>query len=148
VFDQLNSIKLQGDKELNQKVLQVIESLANQSEMNKRMLLDNANLQNIIKTQSGISDEKSLINDLDALLKQNQNSSSENQVTVQTPKETSKIVPLNTSQGSPKNIHESSAEKNLPLKKKRFEFGKKPHLEINVSLVNEEQNQTGNEFFD
>jgi len=147
VLKQLNALKTEENTELNEKVREFIENLASQSEINKRRLIDSVELQNIIKTQSGQSDEKSIINDLDSLMKNNQYTlPTENQVTVQTPKEDDLVVVKET-QGSAKREKKeksSSSEKKTSTKKKRFEFGKKNNLEINVELVNDEKTEQSN----
>ena len=146
VIKQLNALKTEENTELNEKVREFIENLTSQSEINRRRLIDSVELQNIIKTQSGQSDEKSIINDLDSLMKNNQYTlPTENQMTVQTPKEDDLVVVKETQGSAKKEKREkSSSEKKTSTKKKRFEFGKKNNLEINVELVNDEKTGQSN----
>ncbi len=138
MISQLNSLKFQADQELGQKVRKVIESLADQSEQNKRMLLENSSFQNIIKTQSGISDEKSLMSDLDAILKHNQNNSIDNVAFTQASQDHSQKPAAEKQE----NEQKVAKEVNKQVKKKRIEFGKKLGLAIDVDIINDDQNQT------
>lgn len=134
-------LQAQGETELSQKAKQFVENLAKQSEVNKKMLMDHMELQNLMKTQSGISDEKSLMTDIDMLIRQHQNTSAmEQQLSVHTPQQEAKNTKNTTSDASGKKEFAASPDTRFAKKKKTFG---KPKLEIDINTVNEEHNEAG-----
>ena len=109
------------------------------------MLVDNMELQAIMKTQSAISDERSLMHDIDVLLRQHPNVALvDNHLNPPTPQEGKKILYSEPSQNSLKKAEVySPSEDKFQKRKKPFEFAKKMNLEIDINTLNEE-NDAGN----
>jgi len=105
------------------------------------MLISNLEMQNnLIKSQTGAS-EKSLLTDIEMLMKQH---SSALVSQIQTPYESSKMIASELSQVSGKKMEiVSPSENKYPKRKRPFEFGKKPNLEIDVNTANEDNNENG-----
>lgn len=66
MMNQLNMLQMSGGTELNQQLKVFIDNLQKQSELNKKMLFDNIELQNLIKT-TNFSEDKT--QNMDTLLK-------------------------------------------------------------------------------
>lgn len=124
VISQLEVLQTQGDVSLNQKVKSFVENLSKQSEINKKMLIENMELQNLVKTQSGLS-ERSLMTEVEALLRHR-------------PEESKNAT--ERSMTSLKKIESPShSEGKFQKKRKPMEFAKKPNLEIDINTANEDQ---------
>ena len=146
-----------------QKFLEELQKLQKQSEDNKKMLMENIELQNLIKTQSLISDDKSLIQDLNQIMKNSPNNifgmfagtfatnsmmtgfniPTANQTPIDSFKnhiiENTSATKLDKDVNSPVN-HDDHRKKNI-----FHMFRRKPNLEIDVDLANEEQSESKDE---
>jgi len=138
IMNQLDTLQAaNSDTDFSSKAKEFIENLARQSELNKKMLIDNIEIQKIVRTQTGFSDERSLMADIDNLIKQHPSAFESLQVT--TPYESAKKGTSEVSGTSAKKTDFTSPMDNkYPLKKRPFEFGKKTNLEIDINSANED----------
>ena len=159
IINQLGMLQNQDNDIVPQakKFIEELQRLQKQSEDNRRILMENTELQNLMKTQSVISEDKSLMQDLDQIMKNATSNTfgmlggtfaTNTMITglnLQTPIDHLKNHNVDDSSiKKPDNpIFHSPEDYNRNQKRNLLHvFAKKPNLQIDVDLANEEQNES------